>query len=146
MKTILTVICCLFISVGPSFSSTLENENEARKLTDSIMQEIGQGNFKIGFNKMKSYVVIPESEFDSASLKSQSQREQFGFRYGETIGYEYIGTKKLGESLLLIQYIEKTIKHALPWAFYFYKTDSGWILNSFNWNDDFKPLFHVHYK
>jgi hypothetical protein len=75
------------------------------------------------------------------ALNSQSQRDQFGARYGAAAGNEFIAQKKVGDSLLRLVYIEKTERHALPWTFIFYRGPKGWVLNSFNWNDRLPDLF-----
>jgi len=90
---------------------------------------------------MKPFVLVPEAEFEAMALASKSQRDQFGARYGNPIGYEFLGQRKVGDSLVRLTYIEKTDKHALPWMFYFYKTPTGWALNSFQWNDRMPQLF-----
>ena len=46
-----------------------------------------------------------------------------------------------GESLLRLIYIEKFSTNALPWAFFYYKTPTGWMLNSFAWNDRIQNAF-----
>ena len=128
-------------SSGAALADTLKAESDLRSLGDQVMAAVVKGGMSPAFEAMKPYVLIPESEFQSLALASKSQRDQFGARYGKTIGYEFIGQRKLGESLIRLTYIEKTEKHALPWMFYFYKTPSGWALNSFSWNDRMPQLF-----
>jgi hypothetical protein len=127
--------------VGSAWAGALKAESDIRSFSDNVMSSVIKGGVPAAFATMKQYMITPEAEFQSAALSSQSQREQFGARYGKTVGYEFIGQKKLGESLVMLTYIEKTEKHALPWRFYFYKTPTGWILNSFNWNDQMPQLF-----
>jgi hypothetical protein len=45
--------------------------------------------------------------------------------------------------VLRLLYMEKTEKHALPWAFIFYKTPKGWMLSSFGWNDKMPQFFDL---
>jgi hypothetical protein len=127
---------------GMSVAETLKAEADLRSLTDRIMGDLVKSGTTAAFETMRPYVLIPESEFQSMSLASKAQRDQFGARYGKTIGFEFIGQRKLGESLVRLTYVEKTEKHALPWMFYFYKTPTGWALNSFLWNDQMPQLFN----
>ena len=71
---------------------------------------------------MVPYTVLPSVEMQSIILQSKAQRDQYGSRYGKSIGYELISEDKAGESLVRLVYIEKTEKHALPWTFYFYNS------------------------
>ena len=122
-------------------ADTLKNEAELRALTDRVMGALTSSGVSAAFERMKPYALVTGSEFESLSLASKSQRDQFGARYGKTIGFEFIAQKKVGDSLVRIIYIERTEKHALPWIFYFYKTPSGWALNSFSWNDRMPQIF-----
>jgi len=137
------VIAITFIICQVSFvnAATIPDESGAKEIADKVMQQVAAGNLDAAFKEMKPYVVIPESEFDSAALQSKTQRDQFGFRYGPTIGYEFVDSKKVGTSLLRLRYLEKTKRHAISWIFYFYKTPKGWILNTFNWKDTFQEMF-----
>jgi len=142
-KTAIIVLSILFSTF--SFAGSLKSESDVRSYSDQIMQKVASGDLAAAFKLMKTYVVISETELDSSLLKSQALREQYGQRYGEPIGFEYIGKIKRGDSLLYLQYIEKTSRHAIPWSFYFYKAPGGWLLNSFNWKDQYQHLFTTDY-
>lgn len=122
-------------------ADTLKSELEAKQLSERVMTQAAKGDISAAFAVMKPYVVVPESEFQSLALQSKSQREQFGVRYGKSIGYDFISERKAGDSVLRLVYIEKTVKHALPWMFIYYKTPGGWVLNSFHWNDQILNVF-----
>jgi hypothetical protein len=122
-------------------AATLKTEEDLRPFVDSVMKNVGSGDLQSAFKTMQPFVVISENEFQSAALASKTQREQFGNRFGKTIGTEFIAQQKVGDSLIRIVFIEKTEKHALPWYFYFYKSQNGWVLNTFNWNDQMPALF-----
>lgn len=138
-KAFLLLASCL--STSHVQADFLKNESEARQLADKIMGRATEGSLVGAFNLMKPYVIIPDTELQSVALQSQALRDQFASRYGKSIGYELIEEKKSGGSLLRLIYIEKTAKHALPWTFYFYKSPDGWVLNSFDWNDQIQGAF-----
>src|SRR5258706_3004901 len=102
---------------GNALADTLKNESELRAFTDRVMAALASAGISAAFEKMKPYALVTGSEFESLSLASKSQRDQFGSRYGKTIGSEFISQKKVGDSLVRIIYVEKTEKHALPWIF-----------------------------
>ncbi len=129
-----------FFSVTAS-ADTLKSDTEAKQLAEQVMVQVAKENIADAFKLMKPYAIIPATEIDSVALQSKAQRDRLGTRYGKSIGYEYIGEKRVGESLLRLTYIEKTTKHAMPWVFYFYKSPSGWVMNSFSWNDTVDVVF-----
>jgi hypothetical protein len=137
-----TIVFTALISLQV-LAGEFKSEAELRPFAESIMKKVAANDLKAAFKLMQPYVVISESELQSASLNSQTQREQYGTRYGNAVGYEFISEQKVGESLIALVFIEKTEKHALPWSFCFYKTPKGWVLNTFNWNDKVTSLFNA---
>jgi hypothetical protein len=143
MNKIVIVLCAMSLIVTAiAFGEALPDENAAKDLAVKVMTKVAVGDLDAAFLMMKPYVPLSPTEIDSIAIQSKSMREQYGKRYGSSIGYEFIDSKKVGDSLLRLRYIEKTDKHVLPWVFYFYKTNEGWILNSFNWNDVYTMLFN----
>jgi hypothetical protein len=140
IRQLLLLIYLICISFG-ALADTLKSESEAKQFSENVMNQVAKGDLTGAFALMKPYVVIPDSEFQGLALQTKSQRDQFGARYGKSIGQEFIGEKKAGGSILRLMYVEKTAKHALPWVFIFYKTPSGWVLNSFSWNDQIQNVF-----
>ncbi len=128
------------MSVGAQ-ADTLKSEAEAKQLAGKIMEKVGKGDLAEAFAVMKPYVVFPDSELQEKVFQTKSQRDQFGARYGKTVGFEFIREKKAGESILRLTYVEKTDRHALPWMFVFYKAPNGWVLNSFAWSDQILSAF-----
>lgn len=142
MKNItITVVIILSIISTTTYAESLKDEEAIRKFTDSVMQMVAKGDLDSAFDAMKPYVDLSPTEIDAAAIQSKAQREQYGQRFGPAIDFEFIDEKKVGKSLIRLRYIEKTNKHALLWQFYFYRTQSGWTLNIFNWNDKFHSLF-----
>ena len=135
MTRIVLVVLLGTLTSFSALADTLKSEQEARQLSEKVMAQAVKGDILVAFATMEPYVVIPESEFQSMALQSKSQREQFGARYGKSVGYEFISEKKAGESILRLIYIEKTEKHVLPWMFIYYETPGGWVLNDLSWND-----------
>lgn len=134
-------IALFLVASSPLFADVLKSEQEARRLAEKIMSHAAKGDTAGAFAAMSPYVVIPQTELQSMALQSRAQRDQFGARFGKSVGYEFISERKAGESILKLVYIEKTARHALPWIFVFYKSPSGWVLNSFAWNDQILNVF-----
>ena len=124
-------------------ADTLKADADLKPFGDRIMSAVAGAGLPAAISVMRPYVVISETELQNALLKMQAQREQLGPRYCKTMGFEYIGTKRLGQSLLRLTYIEKTERQALPWMFHFYRTANGWVLTSFIANDLSSELFNL---
>lgn len=126
-----------------AMSAELKNTSDLKPFAESIMKKVAENDIQSAFKLMQPYAVISDAELQSAAMNSKAQREQYGARYGKSFSYEFISQQTIGESLIALVYIEKTEKHALPWTFYFYKNQKGWVLNSFYWNDKLPSLFNT---
>jgi hypothetical protein len=133
----------LFAAALAARADTFKTDAELKPFGDRVMSAVAGAGLPAAVAVMRPYVVISETELQNALLKMQAQREQMGPRYGKTTGFEYIGTKRLGQSLLRLTYIERTERHALPWMFHFYRTANGWVLTSFIANDLSSELFNL---
>lgn len=142
IQRIALLILFAFTSFGV-LAGSLKSEVEAKQLAEKIMGQVAKNDLAGAFALMKPYVVIPETELQAQALQTKSQRDQYGVRYGKTVGYEFIKEKRAGDSILGLAYIEKTEKHALPWLFIFYKAPNGWVLNSFLWNDQIQNVLQL---
>ena len=142
MRMLPVTLLVLFLCTSAS-ADTLKTETDLRPFSDRVMAALVKGGIASAFAEMKPYAVVSGPESDAVALTSQAQWDQFGARYGKTVGYEFIGQKKRGDSLIRLTYVQKTEKHALPWTFYFYKTPAGWVLNLFQWNDQTQLLFQA---
>lgn len=140
LKKVVLVLAILLIP-GLALSDTLKDEAAAKRFTDSVMEKVSRSDLDGAFKAMKPYMALSSTEVDAVANQAKAQRELYGKRYGDPIAFEHVSKKKVGRSLLRLQYIEKTVKHALPWTFYFYKTEKGWTLNELIWNDQFHGLF-----
>jgi hypothetical protein len=143
MKKFITTLAIALLASSQVSADALKTEADVRLHADKIMVKVANGDLSGAFEVLKPYVVISESEFQSAALQSKAQREQYSNRYGKSIGYELFKEKRMGESLIRFVYGEKTERHVLPWIFVYYKTSSGWVLNSFMWNDQVATLFNL---
>lgn len=141
VRQILSLAFLLLASCDSANADVLKAEAELQPFTEEVMASVATGDFDAAFTTMKPFFVIPAAEIEALAMNTKAQRGNVGGRFGKSIGYECVGMKKVGQSLVKITCIEKTEMHALPWVFYFYKTPAGWVLNSFNWNSDLTSLF-----
>ena len=90
---------------------------------------------------MTPYTLVDVRTLDAARTGARSSRMQIEQYVGASVGYEFIRSERVGDSLLKLVYIEKAEKQAIPWQFIFYKTTAGWALSAFNTGDDINTLF-----
>lgn len=141
-------LCCtLFLAslfgAGTASAEVLADEAALRAFGDKVMQQVAKGEHAKALDMLRPYSLQPADEFKATAEASQASRAQHALRYGKPIGYAFVSQRKVADSVLRLLYMEKTEKHALPWAFIFYKTPKGWMLSSFGWNDRLPQFFDL---
>src|SRR5450830_308287 len=93
------------------------------------------------YSAMTPYALADVNTLDRARVSARNSRMQLEQFIGSSVGYEFIRSEKVGDSLLKLVYIEKAEKQAIPWQFIFYKTGAGWALSAFSNSDNINTLF-----
>ena len=139
MKYVPLILALLFSSI--SSADTLKDKEAAKVLARSIMMLVGKGEVENGLKLAKPYLIIPDHEFEGVLNSLRMQAPAIEQRFGKTVGMEFSQVQEVGESLMLVMYIQKFEKHMMRWKFYFYKPVDGWVLNTFNTDDQIQLMF-----
>lgn len=139
MKYVLIILTLLCSNI--SLADTLKDKDAAKELALSIMEHVGKGEVERGLNLAKPYLIIPDHEFDAVLNILRMQAPAIELRFGKTLGMEFSQVQEVGESLMLVMYIQKFENHMMRWKFYFYKPVDGWVLNTFNTDDKIELMF-----
>ena len=122
-------------------AARLKDPAAARQLTDQIMSKIAAGEFEAGLRLAQPYVIIPDSEFETMVGQGKLQTPMMVQRFGKSIGSEFIREDRAGENVFRIVQINRFEKHATRWTFIFYRTPTGWCINTFYFDDKIQALF-----
>ena len=139
MKVIWLLVVSLFMS--PVFAGTLKDKGAAKSLVDAVMKKIEEGKTIEGVDLVKDYLVIPMSEFETIKNQINMQAPMIAQRFGKTVGVELVEIEEVGNSLMLVTYLQKFEMHVMRWKFYFYKPKDGWVLNTFSFDDKIQMMF-----
>ena len=110
-------------------------------MTDTIMSKLAGGDIDFTMNELKKYTIVPEAEVDATFGRFKIQQSAITQRFGASVGMEFVSEERVGSSLLRLTYLHRFSKHAMKWAFYFYRGADGWVLDIFESNDNLKSLF-----
>jgi len=144
MRTlVLLIAACFLLSVGEARAAGTAAPSLAdlRKVTDGVMAKVGSGDIEGGLRAIRPYTIIPSAEFEVMLSQVPAQLPGISARFGASIGQEFIREEKLGESVARIVYIHKFEKHPMRWMFFAYKGKSGWVINTFRFDDKWHELF-----
>ncbi|MBO9492037.1 hypothetical protein J7384_16875 [Endozoicomonas sp. G2_1] len=140
-KIIITLTLVLFTTLA--FADTLPSKEKAKELAQNVMAEIGKGNMEAGVKLTKPYLIVPEHEYFALIDQMKMQQPIIEQRFGKTISVEIAEIEEVGESLMLVLYLQKFDKHVLRWKFYFYKPRNEWVLNTFMFDDQIHAMFSI---
>ena len=137
------IIGLIFLSllVTPAYADVLKDKNAAKSLAASVMKKVSEGKTIEGVELVKNYLIVPSAEFEIMKNQIAMQSPMLDQRFGKTIDVELAEIEEVGDSLMLILYIQKYEKHLLRWKFYFYKPKNSWVLNTFNFDDNVQNMF-----
>lgn len=136
----LAVIALIGASAAFSQQTTLPDTGSAKQLTDSFMTSLVGGDIQGAFNLLKPSFDRNSSEIDAAAFQTTSDFQQ-PTALGTPSSFQFIDSTRIGNSVLKISYIEITDTRSLPWVFYFFNNGSGWLLDSFQRQDNLQQLF-----
>lgn len=108
---------------------------------DKVMLDLSEGETSNAFDRIAKKWIMPMSEFQTIRSKVMRQKTMMRKRFGKPIGYEFVDSTMLAESLKHYVYILKHEKHITQWHFYFYKPKDKWLMNTFYFNDQIRSLF-----
>lgn len=145
MHLIRSLFAAVLVTVasGPFAFETVAGPTEARAMTDQIMAKVGANELDAVIQLLKSYTIAPEAEAEVAASIGQLKLQQsmIAQRFGSSLGTEFVREEKVGDSLLRITYLHRFDKHAMRWVFLFYRSNKGWVLNTFGFDDNIVALF-----
>ncbi len=140
MKYIISTLF-IFISLSLQATESLSNKDATQALAKEVMESVSKDKLKEGLLKLRPYTVAPVAEFDVQMGQMDLQVSAIAQRFGKSLGYDFVEEEQLGESLVQYVYLQKFEKHILVWRFIFYKPNQEWLLNTWYFNGDVKPLF-----
>ena len=136
-KFMAVVIICLMAATANAGDLTVQ---ETKSLTEQAMWLFHSEKFSDAYNTFVPYWPVPESEVQAIIYQTQGQWPNVTNRFGRSIGFEYIKTQKVGQSLMKHLYIQKFTYHAIRWQFVFYKPKDKWLVNSVRFDDKVEAL------
>ncbi len=136
-----SALTLIFFLATYSMAEPPTTQTDPGELTKQAMAQIAAGNMLDGIESLRDHLVISIAEFDAAREKIELQLPMIAKRFGDSIGYEFIGMDEVGTCLRQYVYIQKLERHVLVWKFRFYKPRDQWLLNAFKYDDKTLSLF-----
>ena len=138
MRSLVLLLLLISFQIEAKSLSTIE---DAQKLAESVMNDVGNGKMKEGLERLREYIVFPISEFEVQMNNIDMQIPIMRQRFGKSLDYDFVSEERVGTSLVQYVYLQKFERHVMVWRFIFYKPKNEWMLNTFYFNDQVRSLF-----
>jgi len=135
------IVFLIVILPFTALAQELKSKDDVRTFSESIMGKVARGEIIEGLQLLKTHFPIPSSEFEVMVEKFRLQAPAIKQRFGDTVGVELIRERELGQSLMMIHYVQKFEKTVMNWRFYFYRPKTTWIVSTFFTDDQLQDTF-----
>jgi hypothetical protein len=118
-----------------------QGEDLIKTAADNCMSRVSSGKADEAFSTLFSEYWKDKATAPQAASSMQRQYREVMGRIEDTMGkpvpggYEYIGCKRLGTSVIKLVYLQKNERFFLPWAFSFYRAGDEWRLTFISFPD-----------
>lgn len=137
MKNFVLIITLLVSFTIQGQKKYFKTIGELKANTEKIANSFINKEYEDLFNGMKPYWVLEPNEIDTLKTKTKNYQEFFYQRLGNGIDAIKIKEQNLKDILFKESYILRYQKSALRIVLIYYKSNLGWAINSFNWDDKF---------
>ena len=122
-------------------NTVIRNQTDLQKYCESVMDYFQHEKIHDAFILLREQYPFP-ADFDSVELQTVQQWTVIKNRFGKVLDYKLIKMETIQDAgLVKYLYIMRYENSSLRFLFLFYKPDSKWILNSFDFDDKIKELF-----
>ena len=138
------VFCFMVVTVFlPAQSEQLPDQKAMDQLSNEVVKYFAENYVARAVGAMEPYWPIPQNEIDAFEEKSMKWFNFFEQNYGASIGQHKVKREKIADIAIRDTYIIRYKITAVRLMFTYYKSDNGWIINSFEWDDSFTEEFRI---
>lgn len=130
----------LSVPVSMKNAQGVKVPEEIKSVCEKFLGKIVKKDYSGAFFIIKSHSGIPAKELDRIEAITKSQISMMKPRFGDYLGYEFVKSIRVSNSLIKFIYITKMENHALRWMFVFYRPKKKWFLNNITWDDKIQLL------
>lgn len=141
MEKLLPILCTLSLTWSVYAQNLSRSEEAIKTAADTCMSQVSHGKADDALSQLFSQYWKDKATAAQAASSMQRQYRDVLGRVQDTMGdpvpggYEFIGVKRLGKSVIKLVYLQKNELFFLPWAFSFYRAAEEWRLTYISFPD-----------
>jgi len=134
------MLCSLSLA-GRAQDKTLKDQDALKDLSKKATELFAHGEIVKAIEALRPYWPLPKNEIDNVEEKSLTAMNLVTERFGKFIGTLKIKEQKIADIAFKEKYLIRLNNTAIRLTFIYYKSNDGWIVNSFKWDDNFIEEF-----
>ncbi|MFZ5655473.1 MAG: hypothetical protein ACOY37_00170 [Pseudomonadota bacterium] len=122
-------------------SETIPSENATRVLADRMLDAATGQGLASAIDVVKPHWPLDPAELDGLKSQYAPMWTMVLGRFGRPLGHELVRTEVIGTRFVRYVYLQRFEKHAVRWKVGFYNPGTGWVFNSFKFDDEIEDLY-----
>ncbi len=119
----------------------LQDVSETQELSQSSVKLFYDGKISKCLENLAKYWPIPQNEIDGLEEKTIKYMNVLDERFGKKIGTLKVNHETIKDVAIRETYLIRYERAAVRLLFTYYKSDMGWTVYSFSWDDSFTEEF-----
>ncbi len=121
--------------------NALKDKVAVKNHSDKVMMFFGKSDFDSAFQELRKFYPVSELDYQTLKTKSTENLRSATVGFGKITGDVFISEEILKDFAVRRNYLIKLEKILLRFNIVYYNGIDGWIVNSFNWDDNFEVYF-----
>ena len=144
MTKYLTVIfiSMILVACGQQTQPIDKDKERIDKVCDTFMKLFADGKAVDALQLLKQNTVMTTSSIDTLQVTITNQMNDYFPAYGRMLSADFIIERKIKDFIAKRFYILKFDKYYLKFDFTLYKTNTGWTVTNFKYNEELTELLY----
>ena len=140
-KNLLIVLTTAILALGAGGGAAPQGEDALKQATDTFMTRVTSDQAEQALGDLVDHYWFDRSDITKTKASFLNQLTPEMTKMEGSLGkalpkqYEFVGTKRLGKSVVRLVYIQKFENFFAPWSFTFYKAKDEFRLAGINFGD-----------
>lgn len=124
-----------------SQQKSLKDVEATQELSGNVAALFQENKIPAAFDLLEPYWPLPKNELEAMEEKTIQLMNMLEGRFGKLFGHTWVRDEKIGDIAIRETWMVQFEVSAIRLMFTYYKSPSGWIVNSFEWDDQMSEEF-----
>ncbi|HET9826306.1 MAG TPA: hypothetical protein VFP87_13290 [Chitinophagaceae bacterium] len=136
------VFSIVFISCQQNKSDTTGDKERIDHVCETFMDDFTKGQYNAAMDLLRQYSVLGKEKIDTLAVTIKNQMSLLIPAYGKILSSSFIIERRVKDFISKRFYILKFEKYYLRFDFTLYKTNNGWTITGFSYDDNLVELLY----